>query len=68
MVGREKDAEATLAARLVRPHSDDAECGDQHDVVGHCGAELALQVLNRTEKRQGQIYTGNSIVEFYIFL
>lgn len=50
LVGREKDAEATLAARLIRPHSDDAECGDQHDVVGHRGAELALQVLHRTEK------------------
>lgn len=63
LVGCEKDSEATFAARLVRPHSNDAECGDQHDVIGHRGAELALQVLHRTEKRQGQKYTS-----YYNFL
>lgn len=53
LVGREKDAEATFAARLVCPHADDAQRGNQHDVVGHRGAELALQVFHRTEMRQG---------------
>lgn len=42
LVGREEDAEAALAAGLVRPHADDAQRGNQHDVIGHRGAELAL--------------------------
>lgn len=67
LVGREKDAEATFAARLVCPHSDDAECGDQHDVVGHRGAELALQILHRTEKTPGQKYTGIGINQLDVF-
>lgn len=46
LVGREKDAEAAFAAGLVRPHADDAQRGNQHDVVGHRGAELALQVFH----------------------
>lgn len=54
LIGCEKDAKAALAAELVRPHTDDSECGDQHDVVGHRGAELALQVFYRTETRQGR--------------
>lgn len=68
LVGREKDAEATFAARLVRPHSDDAERGDQHDVVGHRGAEFALQVLHRTEKTQGQKCTGIGINQWVCFV
>ena len=55
LVGCEEDAEAALAAGLVRPHADDAQRGDQHDVVGHRGAELTLQVFNRTETRQEEI-------------
>lgn len=55
MVGREKDPEAAFAAELVRPHADDAQSGNQHDVVGHRGAELALQVLHRAETRQDEI-------------
>ena len=51
-VGGEKDAEAAPPAGLVRPHADDAQRGDQHDVVGHCGAELALQVLHRAATRR----------------
>lgn len=46
LVGCEKDAEAAFAAGLVSPHTDDAQRGNQHDVVGHRGAELALQVLH----------------------
>lgn len=46
LVGGEEDAEAALPAGLVRPHADDAQRGDQHDVVGNRGAELALQVLH----------------------
>lgn len=53
LVGGEEDAEAALAARLVRPHPDDAQRGDQHDVVGHRGAELALQVLHRAASGTG---------------
>ncbi len=55
LVGCEKDAEAAFAAGLVRPHADDAQRGNQHDVVGHRGAELALQIFHRTEMRQGEI-------------
>lgn len=46
MVGCEKDAKATLAAGLVRPHADDTQRGDEHDVIGHGGAELALEVFH----------------------
>lgn len=53
LVGGEEDAEAALPAGLVRPHADDAQRGDQHDVVGHRGAELALQVLHRAATRRG---------------
>lgn len=42
LVGSEEDAEAAPPAALVCPHADDAQRGDQHDVVGHRGAELAL--------------------------
>lgn len=42
LVGGEKDAEAAPPAGLVCPHADDAQRGDQHDVVGHRGAKLAL--------------------------
>lgn len=55
MVGREKDAEAAFAAGFIRPHANDAQRGNQHDVVGHRGAELALQVFHRTETRQDEI-------------
>lgn len=55
LVRREKDAEATFPAGLVCPHTDDAQCGDQHDVVGHSGAELALQIFHRAKMRQGKI-------------
>lgn len=46
LVGCEKDAKATLAAGLVRPHADDTQRGDEHDVIGHGGAELALEVFH----------------------
>ena len=49
LVGGEEDAEAALAAGLVRPHADDPQRGGQHDVVGHRRAELVLQVLHRAE-------------------
>ena len=52
LVGCEKDAKAALAARLVRPHADDAQRGNQHDVVGHRGAEFIFQVLYRTEMKE----------------
>lgn len=54
LVGREKDAKAAFSAGLICPHADDAQRGNQHDVVGHRGAELALQVFHRTEMRQDE--------------
>lgn len=47
MEGREEDPEFALPAPLVRPQSHHAHRGHQHDVVGHRGAELILQVLDR---------------------
>lgn len=55
LVGGEKDAEATFPTGLVSPHTDDPQCGDQHQVVGHCGAVLALQVFHRTEMEKTKI-------------
>lgn len=55
LVCREEDAETAFAAGLIRPHADDAQRGNQHDVVSHRGAELALQVFHRTEMRQDKI-------------
>lgn len=52
LIGGEKDAKATPAAEFVGPHADDSQSGDQHDVVGHRGAELALQIFHRTKARQ----------------
>lgn len=44
----EEDLEFTLPAALVCPHSHHSHRRHQHDIIGHCGAELILQVLNRT--------------------
>lgn len=54
LVGCVKDAEAAFSTGLIRPHADDAQRGNQHDVVGHRGTELALQVFHRTEMRQDE--------------
>lgn len=69
LVGCEKDAEAALAAGLVCPHADDAQRWNQHDVVGHRGAELAFQVFHRTEMKQdGEKSTQIAIKEHWYWL
>ncbi len=57
MKGREEDPEFAFPASLVRPQSHHAHRGQQHDVVGHCGAELIFQVLHRT----AAIVDGNKV-------
>lgn len=57
MEGCEEDPEFALPASLVCPHSDHTHGGHQHDIVGHRGAELILQVLNRT----AAIIDGNKV-------
>lgn len=48
MEGCEEDPESALPASLVCPQPHHAHRGRQHDIVGHRGAELILQVLDRT--------------------
>lgn len=57
LVGCEKDAEATFTAGFICPHADDTQRGNQHDVVGDRGTELALQVFHWTVMRQDEIKT-----------
>lgn len=53
----EEDFEPALSAPLVRPQPDHTQGGRQHDVIGHRGAELVLQVLHRT----AAIIDGNEV-------
>lgn len=46
MEGCEKDLEFALSASFIGPQSHHTHRRCQHDIVGHRGAELILQVLN----------------------
>lgn len=48
MEGCEEDPEFALPASLIGPQSHHTHRGRQHDIIGHRGAELILQVLDRT--------------------
>lgn len=48
MEGCKEDFESALPAALVCPQSHHPHRGNQHDIVGHSGAKLILQVLNGT--------------------
>lgn len=57
MEGCKEDLESALPASLVCPQPHHTHRGRQHDIIGHCGAELVLQVLNRT----AAIIDGNKV-------
>lgn len=44
--GREEHLKPAVPTALIRPHADDPQAGAQHDVIGHCAAELGSQVLH----------------------
>lgn len=48
MESRKKDLKSALPAPLIRPEPYHTYRGHQHDVVGHRGAKLVLQVLHST--------------------
>lgn len=52
-----ENPEFALPASLICPQSHHAHRGGQHDIVCHCGAELILQVLNRT----AAVIDGNKV-------
>ena len=52
-----ENPEFALSASLIRPQPHHAHRGGQHDVIGHCGAELILQVLDRT----AAVVDGNKV-------
>lgn len=62
MEGGEEDPEFALPAPLVCPQPDHAHRGPQHDVIGHCGAELVFQVLHRA----AAIIDGNKVALAFI--
>lgn len=57
MEGCEEDPEFALSASLISPQSHHPHRGRQHDIVGHRGAELILQVLDRT----AAVVDGNKV-------
>ena len=57
MEGCEEDPEFALPAPLVCPQPHHTHRGHQHDIIGHRGAELILQVLDRTTA----IINGNKV-------
>lgn len=52
-----ENPEFALPASLICPQPHHAHRGGQHDVVGHRGAELILQVLDRT----AAVVDGNKV-------
>lgn len=52
-----EDPEFALPATLICPQPHHAHRRHQHDIVGHRGAELILQVLNRT----AAVVDGNEV-------